>query len=160
MSKDPLKPGYLEAYIELENKLHSMSWDIGNRVGEVVNIICDEFGVEHPDTIYFEDAEEGDIGRPDLESSNSIAYEWYSYAKPCPSLKAGEWYFHCEVPKEYMYWTSENIRMDVRKHIKKDEAKKKAAKAKREATKKKKKDLAAAAKKKLTKAELKALGVK
>lgn len=160
--KKPLKPGYLDAYIELEDKVHTAAWVIGNHLGEVVNVICDEFGVDHPATIYFEGAEEGDIGRPCLYTGNAIQYEFdcLNFDGKIPNLKAGEWDFSHEVPKEYMYMTLKNVMLDVRKHINADKNKKKISKAKRTLAKKKKSNLAAAAKKKLTKAELKALGIK
>ncbi len=156
--KDPLRPGFLDAYKAIQDQANSMAWEIGNHLGEVVNAICDVFGVKHPETIYFDGAEEGDIGIPKCYS-DSISYVFYVHSGPSPDISTSYYDYGSEIPKDYMYMTLDEVKADVQRQIDEDNKKKEERKAKRAKASAKKKALIDAAASKLTKAERKALGL-
>ena len=157
--KKPLGPGTLEAYVALQKQANDMAWDIGNHLGEVVNSICDVFGVKHPDSIYFDDAAEGDIGVPRLDRDFIEYIFWAEYGSANPDISTSETDFLESIPKEYMYIRLDQVKADVRRQINFDKDKKVEQEAKRAKASNKKKSIIDAAKAKLTKTERKALGL-
>jgi len=69
-----------------------------------------------PDTIYFEGALEGEIGRPDF-SGNYIDYVFVPKIGKSVSLKTSEYDYQYSIPKEFTFMTDNEIRKIIKRQI-------------------------------------------
>jgi hypothetical protein len=157
----------IERYKKLMDEIGEIEEKIINHMYEIIKIFC-KINKCKLDTWYFEDAPEGDMGNLDL-SYDSIYYVIEVDNYNAGSYLASDFKYRgcdlsCEMPKDLLFMSLEDIENELTKAKKEHEEakrkKKEVAKKRREANKKKKAILAASAKKKLTKEEAAALGLK
>ena len=153
----PLTPEYIERYNSINDEAEKMAWEIGNRVGDIVDTICEVFNIKPPDSIWFPGAGEGDIGMPDVAGVSGEVY--YEYSENNLQMNTSDHCYGYSIPESYLYMTLEDIKTDVQSQIDADKMRTQKQKERRIQKTKQKKEALESAKSKLTKEEMKALGI-
>jgi hypothetical protein len=153
----PLTTEYIEKYNSINDEAEKMAWEIGNRVGDIVDAICKVFNIKPPETIWFPGAGEGDIGMPDVAGVSSEVY--YEYSENNLQMNTSDHCYGYSIPESYLYMTLDDIKADVQSQIDADEKCKQKQKERHAQKAKQKKEALESAKSKLTKEEIKALRI-
>ena len=158
-TKTKLTKEDLDFYKEAETRYEALKSNIVDRIDEILKFSFKTFGSKL-EYWYFDGAEEGEIGplKIDTEWGDVHGMVMKPYFTMVILLEDGsEWGIEDGIP---IKWLTEDYQDEIVKGKKLYEKKQEEKKAKEKARREKKKDIAAQAKTKLSKAELKALGVK